>query len=140
MRHKFSLPSLPGRSELSWLAGWLEGEGSFTVAGPTAVISATCTDQDTAARVAIMLNGKMSKVTHPDNRPEHYKQVYAIQITGQRALVWMIWLRPLMGLRRQDEIDTCLSVRPTKTAEARQSAQAIASSQASTLKQAMLSL
>lgn len=104
------------RSSLYWLAGWLEGEGSFTPGKPSAPnqprIIATTTDRDIACRVADLLgvrpsNGVLRK---------HYKRLYRIEVKAARAVSLMKQLRPLMGARRIEQIDKALaSFDPLKT-------------------------
>ena len=38
-------------------------------------------------------------------RREGWKTAYAVRISGERAVLWMKRLRPLMGQRRREQID-----------------------------------
>ncbi len=96
--------------DLGWLAGILEGEGSF-MAGPPAspnrtILSAITTDYDVAERVAAFLGTHTTSYRTPEQ--PHYKQAYVVRITGARARAWMDKLRPLMGARRQAAIDRAI--------------------------------
>ncbi len=98
--------------DLYWLAGWLEGEGSF-VKGPPSnptglAISGVSTDIDTIARVADLLDTKFYKTA---KAKDYYKDAYTACIKHQKARDLMIILRPLMSVRRQSQIDNALSTR-----------------------------
>jgi len=96
-------------NELYWLAGLLEGEGSFMQGPPSdahrPLISVEMTDEDVIARVSVLFK---TKVLKPAKRGE-YKQTYTCRVTGDRAAELMRALRPYMGLRRQKQIDKALS-------------------------------
>lgn len=93
-----------------WLAGLLEGEGSFLKGPPSAprypVLSLQMTDEDVVARVAAMLGRKMGCWQAPDER---WLPTYLVRITGAKAVAWMTALRPLMGQRRQGQIDRAVA-------------------------------
>lgn len=100
--------------DLDWLAGWLEGEGTFctkecTSKGYTykvAAIVGVSTDYDVIERVSKLLTVNVN--TRPKQQ-EHHKQPYSISINGALAINWMIKLYPLMGKRRQQAINHVLS-------------------------------
>jgi hypothetical protein len=95
---------------LDWLAGLLEGEGSFMAGPPSSprmpVISVNMTDHDVVARVGTMLGRKPFEITPRDPR---WRTSYQVRVTGSRAVHWMTLLRPLMGARRQGQIDHALA-------------------------------
>lgn len=96
-------------SDLVWLSGWLEGEGSFIVYGPgkyfgRPVISSGCTDLDVAQRAASILRCKVY------SRPiAGKKTMHLVRVNANTAAAWMMTLYPLMGVRRQARIRECLS-------------------------------
>jgi hypothetical protein len=96
--------------DLHWLAGLLEGEGSFMVGPPSAprspVIQFWMTDRDVVERAGAMLDSAVAAV--PPRRA-HWKTAYAVRLRGPRAVVWMRRLRPLMGTRRRAQIDRALA-------------------------------
>ena len=103
--------------ELHWLAGLLEGEGSFMAGPPSSprmpIISVHMTDQDVIARVGRIFSRKPHSVRQRDPR---WQASYLVRVTGSRAVDWMTLLRPLMGERRQAQIDcalACYAPRPT---------------------------
>ena len=76
--------------DLAWLAGLLEGEGSFLKAPPSSPncprISLEMTDKDVVERAASLMNGKVAT----------------------RAVELMRVLHPEMGSRRRSQIDAAL--------------------------------
>ncbi len=95
---------------LNWLAGWLEGEGSFLRGPPSSpglcIVSAVSTDEDVIAKVA----GWWGVKYHPiKSRENHHKQAFVLKKSGKGAADLMVQLRPLMGRRRQEQIDRALS-------------------------------
>ena len=92
---------------IAWLAGYLEGEGSFLRTVNRIFVSVQTTDRDIAQRVATLLNGT---VYLTGKRKPHHKQAYMVRLTGARAEYCMRLVRPYMGIRRGARIDECLEV------------------------------
>lgn len=96
--------------ELNWFAGLLEGEGSFFPGSPSCphlpVLTISMADEDVMQRVGRIL-GRSVRVIPP--RREGWRFTYAVTIKGAGAVSWMQQLRPLMGQRRQAQIDRALS-------------------------------
>lgn len=107
--------------DVCWLAGLLEGEGSFTVANkgrhcyPS--VKLKMTDRDVVERAARILrtvqyrkggNGILSY--RPSRSTMGTKQNYVVAIAGRRAAGWMMTLYPLMGERRQKRIRELLAL------------------------------
>ena len=97
--------------ELVWLAGWLEGEGSFMKGPPSSQnsprISGCSTDRDIIQRVASLFGTapySASRKGHP-----RWKKVWAVRVKGKRAVYLMFKLKPYMGYRRQQQIDNAVS-------------------------------
>lgn len=101
------------RDELNWLAGLLEGEGSFMKGPPSAPntpsVSVHMTDLDVVERVTKLFG--MGFILEPKKQRDHHKKSYLSRVRGQRAIDLMILLRPLMGERRKSQIDRALSSR-----------------------------
>jgi len=98
---------------LGWLAGLLEGEGSFMSGSPSKPnlprISIQMTDLDVMEKVGTLLGLRLSSQNprkHP--RPPR-KTIYSCQLRGSRAVALMKQLRHLMGSRRQAQIDKALA-------------------------------
>lgn len=107
---------------LAWVAGLLEGEGTFTDAGGYPAISATMCDRDVLERAAAILG--ITKVSPKDverNARNGWSPAFEIGITGARAAELMRQLRPYMGTRRSSEIASALAayhpIRLTKAPE-----------------------
>jgi len=86
-------PGLPHEipaHELRWLAGLLEGEGSFLKGPPSAprhpMIAVQMTDEDVIARVAAMFGRKPGHWQPPQAR---WQATYSARITGAKAAAWM---------------------------------------------------
>ncbi len=92
-----------------WLAGLLEGEGSFLKAPPSEPnkpgISIEMTDRDVMERVGAMVG---RKVVVPARRGK-WQQTYKVTVRGWRAVDLMQRLRPLLGRRRQEQIDRAVA-------------------------------
>ena len=94
----------------AWLAGLLEGEGSFIANRETRnsypVIKVEMCDQEVIERAARLLD---TRVWFVPPGTEGWRPTYVAQIAGHRAAEWMRALRPYMGLRRTTAIDAALS-------------------------------
>lgn len=93
-----------------WLAGLLEGEGSFMKPAPSQpnqpIISLHMADEDIVARVAGLVGLKYRPVRN--RHPEKWRDTYILQVRGSRAVELMTRLRPFMGQRRRSQIDHAL--------------------------------
>jgi len=95
---------------LEWLAGLLEGEGSFVCGPPSKPnyprIALHMTDLDVVKKVSTLFGVKFFT-----NRPSapHHKAIYSCGLTGIKAVALMKELRPLMSSRRQSQIAKSLS-------------------------------
>jgi hypothetical protein len=99
-----------GLLDLHWLAGLLEGEGTFIMGPPSAprspAIALHMTDQDVVERAARLLDCAVNRVPA---RRDHWSDAYVMRVRGPRAVEWMKRLRPLMGERRRQQIDRALA-------------------------------
>lgn len=93
-----------------WLAGLLEGEGTFLKAPPSEpnspAIRVEMTDKDVIERVARIFCRAVIRNTP---RHEDFKVPYATSIRGRDAVMIMLALRSLMGERRQAAIDQAVA-------------------------------
>jgi hypothetical protein len=104
------LPARSWRPTVPWLAGLLEGEGTFTAKGRGSWVGVgvEMCDRPTVARVAAMLGA--SGISRDDGGGEKgWSPTYRIKISGNQARPWMTTLRPLMGGRRRAAIDRALA-------------------------------
>lgn len=97
--------------EVYWLAGLLEGEGSFMKGPPSAPnqprISLQMIDEDVVKRVSNYFGLKYIQARN-DLRNPQWKRAFGILIKGTKAIEFMKLIRPLMSLRRQGQIDTAI--------------------------------
>ncbi len=104
---------------LGWLAGFLEGEGSFIYhmrIDPKGnphnhfVISAQSTDKDALERVGVMTNSNVHQVKRLRDEGRGWKPIWSVRVQRRNDVVaWCQRLRPLMSRRRQKQIDVVLA-------------------------------
>lgn len=92
--------------EIAWLAGILEGEGTFAFLH-TPRISIGMTDLDIIEKVRKIWKTD-NKITKDLLRNTN-KERYTIRICGDLAIQWMLTLYSLMGLRRKVKIREVIS-------------------------------
>lgn len=97
-------------NEKHWLAGYLEGEGSFLPGPPSSpnlpIISVCSTDEDVIARVASIFG-----VTYHRERRRNkkHKLVWRVKKTGYVAVQMMQQVQNLMGERRKKQIERAVA-------------------------------
>lgn len=95
---------------VAWLAGLLEGEGTFADAGGYPEISATMCDRDVLERAAAIMGIRTVSAKDIATSAEHgWSPAFEIGTCGARAADWMRRLRPFMGRRRTLEVDRALT-------------------------------
>lgn len=98
------------KDDIVWLAGYLEGEGSFCFFNRSGdnshlkkfVISVSSTDKDIIERVGKLFNCYVNTGLY--HQKMGYKTTYKSGITGKKAIGWMMTLYSLMGERRKLQI------------------------------------
>lgn len=90
-------PALQG-----WLAGLLDGEGSFTESKGRIKLSIETTDLDVIRKVAVVLGSKV--YTRRRSLLGTCKPSYETSIGGIKAMAWMVGLYPMLCRRRQGQI------------------------------------
>jgi hypothetical protein len=97
---------------ISYLAGLLEGEGSFLRPPPSlpnqSAIALAMTDEDVVVRAAVLIETTYCEVGRTQ---AHHKRAYVARVRGQRAVEVMEALHPTMGLRRREQIERALAAR-----------------------------
>lgn len=96
--------------DIYWLAGFLEGEGSFMVISPninrgyvnnrTFILQVVSTDRDVAEKAKLLLGNKSCIQVE---RTSH-KTAYRVRLSGTHAIAWMMTLYSMMGERRKNKI------------------------------------
>jgi hypothetical protein len=103
-------PPVISTEDLCWLAGLLEGEGSFVAGPPSAprspAVQIWMTDRDVMDRVGALLGVAVMVVP---SRRAGWRTAYSVRMRGSRAVLWMHLLRPLMGERRRKQIDQAVA-------------------------------
>lgn len=93
------------RDDLIWLAGLLEGEGTFDLhKGRYARIRISMTDRDVLGRAAHLMGGRVRMTLHAPG----LKPMFHTEVTGTRAEGIMRELLPYMGARRSAKIGEIL--------------------------------
>jgi hypothetical protein len=103
--------------ELSWLAGWLEGEGTFyyttTKSSPTVVIQVFSIDFDVIEKAAGIMCAKIYSIKPRGNSQGGFR----VHLESQPAVDLMEWILPFMGVRRTAQIKLAIEswhTRPNK--------------------------
>jgi hypothetical protein len=103
--------------ELAWLAGLLEGEGSFgSDSADYPSVQITMTDRDVISRVARAF-GSTERGPYKTRTPAGNSgvPVWRAHAYGNRAAGWMMTLYPLMGERRKEKIRIALAAWKTRS-------------------------
>jgi hypothetical protein len=100
-------------TELYWLAGLLEGEGSFMSGPPSdpngVRIALAMADVDIVARVAALWGVRYHEVQRNRSKQMGWRPCFHVHLRGKRAVELMKCLLPLMGQRRQSQIRRALA-------------------------------
>jgi hypothetical protein len=88
-------------ADLHWIAGLLEGEGSFQSNRTTPVIRVAMTDEDVVRRAAVIWR---KEARCASSRTVTGKCVWYATVNGPTAASWMMTLWPLLGARRRAKI------------------------------------
>lgn len=96
-----------------WLAGLLEGEGSFMAGTPSCPnipkVCVTTTDKDIADRVGLLLEVKAIEITDKRYKEHGWKTPFFVKITGKKAVACIKELYPILGARRKKQCDKALA-------------------------------
>ena len=94
-------------NDLYWVAGFLEGEGSFMKCGVgTIVVSATQVQREPLTRLHKFFGGNLNSFSRKDVKGNVY---HRWQIYGPKAEIIMKMLFPILSPRRQNQITTTLT-------------------------------
>jgi len=98
------------KNDLYWLAGFLDGEGSFMKGPPSKnnlpIIVCEITDEDTAKNVGRLF---VTKPIKTKLRNIKWKQSWRVVVRGRRAVSIMKELYPLMSNRRKEQIKIAIN-------------------------------
>ena len=101
-------PWPPSQEDLLWLAGLLDGEGTFYSCCGQPRIECTMSDKDTILRAAGIMGAGSGRAATSSAGTEMHR----VWATTTRAGVIMKALRPHMSKRRQGQIDRALGLGP----------------------------
>ncbi len=93
--------------DIHWLAGILEGEGSFCSTRTSERISLSMTDADVVIKAATIM-GSDRVISFQETAHTPRKLKYILYVYNKRAIAWCFTLYPLMGERRQAQIRTLI--------------------------------
>src|SRR6266853_474466 len=94
-------------NEIHWLAGLLEGEGSFGYYD-CAVLQLHMTDFDIVNRAQKLIDST-ANIRTQIKKGGDYKIQYVLHVSGANAIQWMMTLYSLMGERRKSKIKECIT-------------------------------
>ena len=98
-------PDLANRENVIWLAGLLEGEGTFDLhRGKYPRVRVAMTDRDVVGRAATLIGSRVRLSL----KPAPYKASWHAEVTGQKAVAVMEAVLPFMGARRSAKIAAIL--------------------------------
>lgn len=89
--------------DIPWLAGLIEGEGSFRWHHRSPAITIQMTDEDIITRVAKLWDRPVYGPYGPYGQSK--KQTWQTMVTGPQAIGWMFTLYSFMGARRKQKIE-----------------------------------
>lgn len=94
-------------ADIGWMAGWLEGEGSFGVcSGWRGIrVTAQCSDRDVVERCAAFLRTKVHELGVPRRG---VKRQYGIRLGGNLAAGLMMTIYRFLGIRRREAVRRAL--------------------------------
>ena len=96
------------RIEVAWLAGLVEGEGSFVITH-RATLTVAMTDLDIVERLP-RLTGVGNLYAYKTKAAAHHKDVYGWTVGKQRHLLAVTRsIRPWLGARRGESADAVLA-------------------------------
>ena len=101
-------------TDIAWLAGLIEGEGSFGNHGTSdsPFITITSTDEDIVKRVAYLWNTRIYELK---KRESNHKLQFTTRIFSHDAIGWMLTIYSFMGIRRRYKILEVISIWKVKS-------------------------
>lgn len=98
-------PELADREDVIWLAGLLEGEGTFDLHRKKyARVRVAMTDRDVVGRAATLIGSRVRLSL----KPAPYQATWHAEVSGTKAVEVMSAVLPFMGSRRSGKIASIL--------------------------------
>jgi hypothetical protein len=106
------LPNIGTKVEDYWLAGLLEGQGSFVIHNGEVAIVVQMSDRILVERAALAM-GETARFREPTAYKQHLESglVYVAKVGGAAAIEIMERIKPVLSLRRQRQIARVLAER-----------------------------
>lgn len=98
--------------DAAWIAGLLEGEGTFGYHSGHLRVTCEMTDEDVIERLAKIIG---SSVWESKQRNVNWKPTWRCSVSGERAKQLMLDIYPMMGSRRQGKIDEVVHLWDSRT-------------------------
>jgi hypothetical protein len=101
--------------DLSWAAGFLEGEGSFYRSGGVLFVEASQVNREPIDKLQGLFGGCIYE-SDASNRPSVVKRGMKVQpqfrwrITGEKTIIFMLRIFRLMSAKRRDQIRVALGM------------------------------
>ena|SRR5689334_7865416 len=95
--------------DLWWIAGFLEGEGSFDMASRSQRIHAAQVNPEPILKLQKLVGGKIYEIIPTSSFSKNPQQHW--HLGGEPARELMVLLYPLMSAKRQEQIITALKQR-----------------------------
>ena len=99
----------PTREEIAWVAGFMEGEGSFNGSSRSFEVSAYQSDIEPLEKLQKIMGGTIYKVKARSNRNINTKESYSWRATGRVALVTVMYLYDHLSEKRRNQIEQKLT-------------------------------
>lgn len=103
--------------DLYWLAGYLEGEGTFNAGGAknsdgeytSIIVQVSSVDVDVLEKVRRIIDANRVFPVKSSRGSFNKQQMYRVQVAGVEAINLILELRPLMGERRKEQMIMALA-------------------------------
>ena len=97
------------KKQLAWLAGLLEGEGTFWFRNSCAGMRLKMKDYDVVLRAHKIMGGWFDRDKY--ERRKNWSRLWFCEVSGEQALKAMKWILPFMGKRRSAKINEIIRSR-----------------------------
>lgn len=94
----------PTREEIAWVAGFMEGEGSFNGSLRSFEVSAYQSDKQPLIRLKEIMGGEIYTVKPRSNGKVNSKESFTWRATGRVALVTAMYIYEFLSDKRKNQI------------------------------------
>src|SRR5256885_1789361 len=92
--------------DIAWFAGLYEGEGTVAIERRKLIprLHVEMTDEDIIRRAAAITRGHFYKArSRASSAHPHWRDVYRLVISHDRAMAWLMMMLPFLGQRRREQ-------------------------------------